>query len=109
MQRMGMMIGIEPDHIDEYKRLHADCWPEILQALGEAHIRNYSIFLRQPENVLFSYFEYHGDDFDADTKRIAELDVMKRWWAVCGPCQVRLESRAKGEWWAAMEEVFHHD
>ncbi len=109
MQRMGMMIGINPDKIDEYKRLHASCWPEILQGLTDANVRNYSIFLREPENVMFSYWEYHGDDFAADMQKIADQDVTKRWWALCTPCQVPLESRAPGEWWAMMEEVFHHD
>ncbi len=109
MQRMGMMIGIEPDGIDEYKRLHANCWPEILQGLSDANIRNYSIFLRQPENVMFSYWEYLGHDFAADMQKIADQEVTKRWWQLCGPIQRPLTSRAPGQWWAPMEEVFHHD
>ena len=75
MQRMGMTIGIDPDKIGEYKRLHAACWPEILRGLTDANIRNYSIFLRQPENVMFAYWEYNGTDFDADMKKIADQDV----------------------------------
>jgi len=109
MQRMAMVIGIRPERIDEYKALHADCWPEILDGLSRAGIRNYSIFLREPENLLFGYWEYHGDDFAADMQAIAEQAVTQRWWALCGPCQRRLDSRAPGEWWSAMEEVFHHD
>ena len=31
MQRMGMVIGIAPEDIAEYKRLHADAWPEVLE------------------------------------------------------------------------------
>ena len=104
-----MVIGIKPETIDEYKRLHADTWPEILQALTDAHIKNYTIFLRQPENLMFAYWEYHGSDFAGDMARIADLDVMKEWWKLCGPCQVPFDSRAKGEWWASMEPVFHHD
>lgn len=109
MQRMGMVIGIRPERIDEYKRLHANCWPEILAGLSAAGIRNYSIFLREPENLLFGYWEYHGRDFAADMAKIAAQEVTQRWWALCGPCQVPLATRAQGEWWAMMEEVFHHD
>ena len=58
---------------------------------------------------MFGTWEYHGDDFEADMAGIAEADVTKRWWALCGPMQVPLESRAEGEHWAMMEEVFHHD
>jgi len=25
------------------------------------------------------------------------------------PCQIPLETREEGEWWASMEEVFHQD
>ncbi|MEQ8949978.1 L-rhamnose mutarotase, partial [Parvibaculum sp.] len=27
-QRMGMVIAVKPGKIAEYKRLHADAWPE---------------------------------------------------------------------------------
>ena len=27
---MGMVIGIKPEKIAEYKELHANCWPKIL-------------------------------------------------------------------------------
>lgn len=109
MQRMGMMIGIRPEKIAEYKDLHANVWPEILQSLSDANIRNYSIFLREPENVMFAYWEYHGDNFAADMKTIADQAVTQRWWALCTPLQVPLDSRADGEWWAMMEQVFHLD
>ena len=66
MQRYGMMIGLNPEQADEYKRLHAAVWPEVLRMIGACHIRNYSIFLREPENIMFSYIEYHGSDCTAD-------------------------------------------
>ena len=106
MQRMGMVIGIRPEKIVEYKALHADVWPEILQGLRAANVRNYSIFLREPENLLFSYWEYHGDAFEADMQSIADQPITRRWWALCGPCQVPLASRAPGEHWAMLEAVF---
>ena len=109
MQRMGMVIGIRPEKIAEYKELHAACWPEIREMIAACHIRNYTIFLREPENLLFGYWEYHGEDFDADMKRMAEHEPTRRWWALCGPCQAPLESRRSGEWWAMMEEVFHQE
>jgi len=107
MKRMGMVIGLREEDIPEYKRLHADVWPEILKRLASSNITNYSIFLRQPENLMFAYWEYLGTDFEADSKAIAEDPKMKEWWDICGPMQVPLETRAEGEWWASMEEVFH--
>lgn len=109
MQRMGMMIGIAPDKIDEYKRLHAAVWPAVLEQLRKAQVKNYSIFLREPENLLFGYWEYHGEDFAADMAQIALDPETQRWWTFCDPCQVPLASRGEGEHWAMMESVFHMD
>lgn len=108
-RRMGMVIGLKPEFLDEYKRLHADVWPAVLQRLSASNITNYSIYLKQPENLMFSYWEYTGDDFEADNAAIAEDPVTQEWWALCGPMQQPLTNRKEGEWWANMEEVFHLD
>jgi L-rhamnose mutarotase len=109
MQRMGMVIGIAPDRIAEYRALHAAVWLQVLAVLREANVRNYTIFLREPENLLFGYWEYHGPDFDADMRRVAADPETRRWWTFCSPCQLPLASRAEGEHWAMMEPVFHMD
>lgn len=109
MQRMGMLIGIAPQHIAEYKRLHADVWPGVLARIQRSNIRNYSIFLREPENLLFGYWEYHGSNFEADMAAIAADPETRRWWTLCGPCQIPLDSRQPGEHWAPMASVFHLD
>ena len=109
MKRMAMVIGIEPDRIAEYKLLHAAVWPDVLARIAQSGIRNYSIFLREPENLLFGYWEYHGIDFEADMQQIAADPQTQRWWALCAPCQQPLSSRRDGEHWAQMEAVFHTD
>jgi L-rhamnose mutarotase len=109
MQRMGQVIGLNAEKIAEYKRLHAAVWPDVLAMITACNIRNYSIFLKEPENLLFAYFEYHGTDFAADMAKMAADKVTQDWWAVCMPCQAPLATRKDGEWWAGMEEVFHHD
>jgi L-rhamnose mutarotase len=109
MERMGMVIGIEPGKIDEYKTLHAAVWPQVLATLAAANVRNYTIFLREPENLLFGYWEYHGSDFEADMRGVAADPETRRWWTYCAPCQVPLASRAQGEHWAMMLPLFHAD
>lgn len=109
MQRMGMVIGVKPEMIAEYKRLHAAVWPEVLALISESNIRNYTIFLREPENLLFGYWEYHGSDFSADMAKIAANPKNQEWWSFTIPCQQPLESRRQDEWWAMMEETFHLD
>ena len=109
MQRMGMVIGLEAEAVTEYKRVHADVWPGVLKMISKCNIRNYSIFLKEPENLLFGYWEYHGTDFAADAAKMAADPETQRWWEVCMPMQRPLETRTEGEWWAMMEEVFHLD
>ena len=108
MQRIGMVIGVKPEKLAEYKRLHAAVWPEVLARISACNIRNYSIFLKEPENLLFSFFEYHGADYAGDMEKMAADPKTQEWWAVCMPCQAPLETRKEGEWWAGMEEVFFH-
>lgn len=109
MQRMGMVLGLRQDRVDEYKRLHKAVWPEVLALISESNIRNYTIFLKEPENLLFGYWEYHGSDYDGDMRKMAANEKNQEWWSHCIPCQVPLETRKQGEWWATMEDVFHLD
>lgn len=112
MQRYGWVIGVRAEKVDEYKRLHAAVWPDVLAMIKRCHIGNYSIYLRKLDNgkhYLFSYLEYTGSDFRADMARMAADATTQEWWKVCMPCQDPLPDRAEGEWWATMEEVFHAD
>ncbi len=107
MKRHGSVIRVRAERFEEYKRLHANVWPDVLQMIEACNIRNYSVFHR--DGYLFSYFEYVGHDYDGDMAKMAADPTTQKWWAVCKPCQEPLETRAAGEWWAEMEEVFHTD
>jgi L-rhamnose mutarotase len=112
MTRYGSVVGLKPEKADEYKRLHAAVWPDVLKKIKESHIHNYSIYLRRMDDGrlnLFSYFEYDGDDFAADMAAMAADPIIQRWWACCKPCHIPFDGRRKDEWWAGMEEVFHCD
>lgn len=106
---MGMVIGLRPEAIPEYKRIHASVWPEVLATIAACNIHNYTIFLREPENLLFAYFEYHGTDFAADSASMAADPNTQEWWATCMPMQAPLQTRSEGDWWAPMDNVFHTD
>ena len=111
-ERYGMVIGLRAEKIDEYKKLHADVWPDVLDMISECNIRNYSIYLMkvtEKKYLLFSYFEYTGNDFEADMEKMAADPTTQKWWDVCKPCQKPVPKRAEGEWWANLEEVFHYD
>ncbi|MBL8994350.1 MAG: L-rhamnose mutarotase [Spirochaetia bacterium] len=112
MKRYGEVIELKKEKLDEYVRLHREVWPKVLERLTHSHIHNYSIYLKKfPDGkyYLFSYFEYTGNDFDADTGAMAEDSVTQEWWAVCKPCHSPFPDRNEKEWWSNMEEVFHAD
>ena len=106
VQRMGRVIGIKPDGIARYRELHASPWPDVIQDLKDRNIHNFSIFLREPENLLFSYWEYTGTDFASDIAQTTDNARIKEWLALTGALQDPLTSSGKDEWWAPMEEVF---
>ena len=112
VQRYGAVIGVKPEKLEYYKELHAHPWSSVNHAITEANIRNYSIYLTQFDDgnwYLFGYFEYTGDDFESDMKKMAGDSEVKRWWKETDPCQIPLENRAEGQWWKNMEEVYHLD
>ena len=107
MKRYGQVIRLQPGVLDEYKKHHAAVWPGVLKMIRACNIRNYSIYHK--DGFLFAYFEYHGKDYAADMARMAADPETQRWWAIMNPLQDPLPTRAEGEWWSNMEEVFHTD
>lgn len=107
MRRYGQVIGLKPNAIVEYERLHAAVWPEVLAMIHTCNMRNYSIF--RHGLTLFAYFEYIGDDFAADMAKMAADPKTQEWWKLTDPLQEPLPERSEGAWWTTMREVFHTD
>ena len=106
-QRFGQIIGVKPESINAYERIHAQVWPEVLATIRACNIRNYSIF--RHGTTLFAYFEYTGSDFAADMARMAADPKTREWWTHTEPMQEPLSDREPDEWWHTMKEVFHTD
>ena len=107
MKRFGQIIGVKQEKLEEYKRYHAAVWPDVLEMIRLCNIHNYSIFYKA--GMLYSYFEYVGNDFAADMAKMAADPMTQKWWDVMMPMQTPMATRADGEWWANLEEVFHVD
>lgn len=111
VKRIGQVIKLKPEKYEEYKELHANAWPEVLERIRASNIRNYTIY--HYGGYLFSHFEYVGDDFEGDMAKIAADPKTHEWWALTDPCQESLNpdatSSEDGGWWVEMEEVFHTD
>ena len=107
MAGYAWVLEVRPGYEEEYKTRHDEIWPEMLDALKKAGIRNYSIFLR--DGILFAYFEYVGNDFAADMRAMAADPETQRWWALMEPMQQKWASASAEDWWTNMTEVFHQD
>ncbi len=105
MKRYGMIIGLRPEYLEDYKKYHADVWPEVLATIASCNIRNYTIFLHQ--GTLFGYYEYYGTDHKADMAKMAADPATQRWWVIMTRMQKQIEGTPEGEWWMPLEEVFH--
>lgn len=107
MKRVASVIGLPEANREAYEAYHSAVWLEVLDRLAASHVHNYSIY--RFGELLFSYFEYTGDDYGADMAAIAADEATRRWWAVQEPLQRPLDTRADGEWWQEIPEVFHTD
>lgn len=107
IRRIASVIGLPAENVAEYERLHAEVWPEVLARISASNVTNYSIF--RHGDLLFSYLEYVGDDYEADMAAMAADPATQRWWAICEPLQRPVADRAPGDWWKQLPEVFHTD
>jgi L-rhamnose mutarotase len=105
MQRIAQVARLKPELREEYLALHREVWPAVENTLRAAHIRNYSIFLHG--DMLFAYYEYHGQDFAADLETIKDDPETQRWWTFTDPCQVPWPDAATGSRWADLPEIWH--
>jgi L-rhamnose mutarotase len=98
-QRTAFVLRVRPEKLDDYVSAHREVWPEMLDALRGAGIRNYTIF--RDGNRMFGYFE--ADDLDAAGQYLAQQEVCTRWQdAMAG----LLEERVPESGPPALEEVF---
>ena len=107
MKRIGQMIKIKPEGKEEYIRWHANPLPGVNEMIKECNIQNYSIYCRG--DYMFSYFEYVGEDFDADMAKMAADPTTQKWWDIVKPLMEPLPDRKDGEFWSGMREVYHLD
>ena len=108
-RRVGMVIGLKPEKLAQYKALHADANPGVRELLSKYHMKNFSIYMQKLDDgkpYLFGYYEYDGPDYDADMARLAKEQRNADWLAVTDPMQLPLRGYTT---WAQMEQVYHND
>jgi L-rhamnose mutarotase len=101
-QRSAFVLHVKPERIEEYVQAHRSVWPEMLDALKRAGVRNYTIF--RDGNRIFGYFE--TDDLGATERYLAEQEVSTRWQDSMADL---LEQRVPDAGPPALPEIFRLD
>lgn len=107
MKRVGFLLKVKADKIEEYKKHHEAVWPEMLAALRRHGWHNYSLFMRD-DGLLFGYFEA-PDSFQAALDGMAEEEINAQWQKFMAPYFEAPEGTHADEMMVELEEVFHLD
>jgi L-rhamnose mutarotase len=83
MKRVGFLLKVKPERIEEYKQHHQAVWPEMLDALRKHGWHNYSLFMRD-DGLLFGYFEA-AESFDASLAGMATEEINTKWQEFMAP------------------------
>ncbi len=105
LRRVGMLIEIRPDCIDNYRQLIAKGHHGVRELLVKYHLRNFSIFLQQIEDrwFEFAYYEYAGRNFEADMAALAAEQKNQEWLKICEPMYLPIDGEMG---WVKMEHIF---
>ena len=107
MKRIGFVIKVKPERIEEYKVHHKQVWPDMLEALRRTGWHNYSLFMRE-DGLLFGYFET-PESLQTAQAGMALEEVNHRWQEFMAPYFEGLGGAHADESFIELEEVFHLD
>lgn len=103
----GQLGRLKEDKIQQYEELHANPWPEVLHTIHQCNMRNYSIF--RHGDLVFAYFEYVGENYEADMAKMEQDEATRRWWTFTKPCFDKFSICPQSEFYADMKQIFHFE
>jgi L-rhamnose mutarotase len=80
-ERIAFRMNLFPGQAAEYEKRHDEIFPDLVVALKDAGISDYTIWLDPQTNHLFGILTRSDDHTMA---RLPDTEVMKRWWAHMG-------------------------
>jgi L-rhamnose mutarotase len=107
MRRVGFLLKVRPDKIEEYKARHKTVWPEMLEALRRTGWHNYSLFMRD-DGLLFGYFQT-PENFQAALAGMSKEEINAQWQEFMAPFFENLMGAHADQSMVELEEVFHLD
>ena len=105
----GQIGRLKKDKIQEYRKLHMDDvhtphWEGVLRMIHDCNIRNYRIFMK--DDLVFGYFEYVGDDYEAVMAKMEADEVTRQWWKLTRPCFTEYSASSKEAFYEDMDQIF---
>lgn len=104
MIRNAFTMKLKPGFEAEYKKRHDAIWPELAEALADAGVSDYSIFLDEETLTLFAVQKL-ADDHTAD--RLPQTAIVKKWWACMA--DIMDTNPDNSPVCIPLREVFHQD
>ena len=101
----GQVGKLKKEKIQEYRELHANAWPGVLETIRKCHLEHYSIFIQG--SLVFSYYEYTGEDYERDMELMAADPVTQEWWKHTQPCFETYAVSPGSEFYHDMEQIFY--
>ncbi len=105
MKRIGFLLRVRQDRLEEYKARHKAVWPEMQEALRRTGWHNYSLFLAD-DGLLFGYFETPVD-LQTAVAGMSEEEVNARWQDWMAPFFENIGGKHADEGMVELEQVFY--
>ncbi len=105
MQRVGFLLKVKADKLEEYKTRHQAVWPEMLEALRKHGWHNYSLFMAK-DGLLFGYFET-PDSLQSAQNGMATEEINNQWQTYMSDFFENIEGKHADEGLIELEPVFY--
>lgn len=101
--RGAFKMKLKPGFKEEYKKRHAEIWPELSALLSANGVSDYTIFFDEETDILFAVQQLSG----LGSQDLGQEKIVQKWWAFMA--DVMECNPDKSPKTVALEEVFHLD
>jgi L-rhamnose mutarotase len=109
MIRQVLAIDLKDNAVVEtYREHHRRVWPEVLESLRSSGVIDMQIYLLGRRLVMIAELEDGADLRRAFETRMASHPRVAEWERLMMSLQQPAPGAGPGEWWTAMEPVFHY-
>lgn len=100
-----------PETVRKYKTLHDEIPADVVKAMTEHNVRNYSVHIGLVSGDYYAvrYFEYSGSNPEVDLTLLSRHPAYRKWDEACEACQVVLLPVSASPMGPFMEEIFHKE